>query len=408
MYAGTAIRMAQIMRLNKEFHQSQSLREQEIRRRTFWACVLMDRLLAYYFTKPLTICSDNIRIALPTSEASLAYEEATRGITLDSLGSYAGYPSEVGIMPYFIKTMFLWGNIVDINVCNRRFIDKTTPTDPNGWFYLRHQEMRDWMACLPPSLQWSQQNYMNHSGLGGGKEFLSMHFLIHSAFCDAHQSYLPQLDRSSILLDIVDTAGWSLLHREPSLVSTCVSSALALGEILTWLAKEDASRAELQSVGVAAALLSVCNTYLWLQYAGDPEFSNVDVIEKASSFFSLSLEVLASWERHWKIARQWVNTLKGMDAMYRAAYLAEIGESLPDRQAGAFSSDEDTSSQGYRPQAGNGYPFPDDMLNLFSSLRFIANDSSAKPKMVQSVWSRFAQGWPCNIFIDVPTDPSIG
>lgn len=46
MYVGTAIRMAQIMRLNKDYHQKHSLREQEIRRRVYWACLILDRALA--------------------------------------------------------------------------------------------------------------------------------------------------------------------------------------------------------------------------------------------------------------------------------------------------------------------------------------------------------------------------
>lgn len=68
MYAGAAIRMAQIVRLNKEYHQSHSLKDQETRRRTFWAFVLVDKLLAY--------------------------------LTLRSIESFARFPSDVGILPY--------------------------------------------------------------------------------------------------------------------------------------------------------------------------------------------------------------------------------------------------------------------------------------------------------------------
>lgn len=85
MYAGTVIRMAQMMRLNKEYHQSHPLREQEMRRRTFWACFFMDRLLAYFLTKPAT---------LPGTDAALTYEEPSRGLTLASIGGFGGFPSE--------------------------------------------------------------------------------------------------------------------------------------------------------------------------------------------------------------------------------------------------------------------------------------------------------------------------
>lgn len=393
MYAGTAIRMAQIMRLNKEYHQSHTLKEQEIRRRTFWACLFMDKLLAYFLTKPPTLAALNISVSLPGSDASLAYQEPTRGLTLENIGGFAGFPSEIGILPYLIKTVSLFSDIVDMNVNNHRFIDKLAPTDPASQFRQRHEDMRIWLEALPPSLRWSEQNYANHAGLGHGKDFVAIHFLIRSAFCITHQSYLPQLDGSSILMNAVDAAGWSLLHREPDLITTCVNNAIATAAMASYLFDASAkARSDLKSVWVAASLFSVANTLLWLQYSNDPQYSEVGMIERAEKSFNLLLDIMSPWVEHWKAAQQWLNTLRAMRAMYRAAYLGEVDETVLNELA-AHSSDGDSPSR-YRPRPGDGYISLDVVPSLYDSLRFLASDTSAEPKKLHSVWMQFASGWP--------------
>ncbi|GJN71841.1 hypothetical protein PLICBS_005910 [Purpureocillium lilacinum] len=414
MYAGTAIRMAQIMRLNKEYHQSHTLKEQEIRRRTFWACLFMDKLLAFFLTKPPTLAAINIACALPGTDASLAYQEPTRGITVATLGSFAGFPSEIGILPYLIKTVCLYGDIVDMNVCNHRFVDKAQPTDPLSTFHRSHAAMKVWVDALPPSLTWSEQNYANHAALGQGKAFVAIHFLTRSAFCVAHQAYLPQLDGSSILMDAVDAAGWSLLHREPELISTCVSNALATATMASYLYGSSArARSDLQSVWVAASLFSVANTLLWLQYSNDPLYADAATIEKAEAFFNLVLDIMNLWGVHWRAARQWMHTFRAMRAMYRAAYLGEVDDTILlgdglTGSSGAGAVDEDSPSSGYRPRPGDGYISLNVVPSLYDSLRFLASDTSAEPKRLQSVWMQFASGWPIDLLNGMaPADATV-
>lgn len=408
MYAGTAIRMAQIMRLNKEYHQSHSLKEQEIRRRTLWACIMFDKLLAYFLAKPQTISMANVSIALPGTDASLAYQEATRGLTLENLPFFVEYPSEIGILPYFIKTLSLWSEIVDFNVCNRRFVDKLPPTDITSSFSQRHQNMEGWEASLPPSLQWTPQNYANHASLGQGRDFVAMHFLIRSAFCVAHQSYLPQLDGFSILLDAVDAAGLSLLHREPVLISTCVSNSLALGAATEEMFYScEKARSHLRSTWVAAALLTASNTYMWIQYANDPEYSSAEVVDQARRLFDLVLTLVTEWAAEWKSARVWLQTLKAMQAMYRAAYLGEMDEpslDQPSRPASPSEEEGRETAAPFRPKPGDGYPSLDNISHLLASLRFLTNDTSADPKLLHSVWKRFANGWPQDLVTGLTED----
>lgn len=126
LFTGTAIRMAEIMRLNKEFHQKHSYREQEIRRRTFWACLMFDRALAYFLGKHRTVNEESVSISVPGTDLSMLYQEETRGVTLASLAAYAR-PSDLGLTSYFIKTIILWSDLADFAAYSRRRLEKHPP-----------------------------------------------------------------------------------------------------------------------------------------------------------------------------------------------------------------------------------------------------------------------------------------
>lgn len=109
--------MAQVMHLNKEYHQRHSEQEREIRRRTFWACLQVDRLLAFFLAKPHTLSLGHATIALPSNNVPLAYGEATRGLTLDNLENFSGAPSDIGLLPYLLKSLCVWSGLADFYVC---------------------------------------------------------------------------------------------------------------------------------------------------------------------------------------------------------------------------------------------------------------------------------------------------
>jgi hypothetical protein len=85
MYTGTAIRMAHALQLGSEFNQRHSPRQKEIRRRTFWACFVMDRLISYSNNRPLSIDMVSVRIQLPCPENRFIFEEDLLGLLLTTL-----------------------------------------------------------------------------------------------------------------------------------------------------------------------------------------------------------------------------------------------------------------------------------------------------------------------------------
>ncbi|KAI1849797.1 hypothetical protein JX266_004746 [Neoarthrinium moseri] len=414
LHIGAAIRMAQLMRLNREFHQRHSSKDQELRRRTFWACLLFDRLIAFVMAKPRTLYEGHISVALPISETSLAYGETTKGLTLSNLavGGFAGRVSDTGLMPFYVKTLTLWSAVADIKVCGGRFFEKTVPTHPASRFFQRHNRLREWATSLPVTLAWSRENYELHNTVGQGAVFVTMHFLLRSAFCVAHQLYLPQTNGSALLSDTLDASGWSLLRREPAFITTCVSNALAVGEIASMLYDTgETGLSHLQSAWVAAAMLSAAPTFLWLQFASDIEMIQPEARVQAQAYLALFMDVMHTWKRTWAVARPWGNTMRVWAAVYRLVYLGEpISINLDDSEDDPNNQDRDheqlfTDSYlkaQYRPEPGNGLcPLPNgdshshrEASYLNNTLRLNVIDDAAKKALLHGMWFQLANGWP--------------
>ncbi|KAJ5605761.1 zinc finger transcription factor 1 [Penicillium lagena] len=402
LFSGTAIRMAEIMRLNKEFHQKHTPRDQEIRRRTFWACLLFDRALAYLLAKHRTINLDTVSIAVPSADASLVYQEETRGVSLDELATQRR-PSDLGLTPYLIKAICLWSDLADFVVYSRRRLDWHPPTDSRSTLFIQHASLRSWVDELHPSLRWSADNYKNQCALGQKSPFVAMHFILRSASCVAHQSYLPQRTAYTMLVDIVDAAGWSYFHRDESLIKTCVNSALQVGEMLSYLMDDMEHESSLQTIWVAASILIAANTFLWLQYARDETFSDENMVKEANHYFNLVRQVMTCWVSEWKAARQWLGALDIMHDLYKAAYLGEVSENiLVGRDSGSVAAnspdseneDEEDAANDFRPQPGDGYPSLISLPNLQASVKFATGDTSAKSISVPSIWLQLSGGWP--------------
>ncbi|KAH8690934.1 zinc finger transcription factor 1 [Talaromyces proteolyticus] len=396
LFAGSAIRMAEIMRLNKEFHQKHSLKDQEIRRRVFWACLLFDRALAYLLAKHRTIDLDTISIAVPGTDISLAYHEATKGLSLGELAAHQ-QPSELGLSSYLLKTVCLWSDLADFAVYSRRRLEWYPPTNPQSSFFIRNNALQTWIDSLPPSLCWSIENFNRQCVLRQESTYIAMQFLLHSASCVAHQCYLPHLPTYTKLSEDVDAAGLSYLHREEYLIQSCVSNALEAGEMLSYLMDPDREnhRSSLQTIWVASSSLIVAHVLLWLQNTQDALYSSDEIQQKVKHYLNLIHQLISSWQYEWKIARQWLIALNTMHDLYKAAYLGEINENIlrPESMepSQCFSDDDSTD---FRPQPGDGYPLVVSLPNLQSSVKFATCDTSAKSISIQSIWLQLCGGWP--------------
>lgn len=394
LFCGMAIRMAEIMRLNKEFHQKHSLKEREIRRRTFWACVVFDRALAYFLAKHQTINNSTVSIAVPGTDLSILYQEESRGVLLDDLAANQR-PSDVGLSAYLIKTVCLWSDLADFAAYSRRRLEPLPPTDTQSMFYTRAEALRGWADLLPASLRWTEHNYKSQCVLGQGRIYVSMQFLLHSAFCVAHQCYLPHPTLYTRLEDIVDAAGWSYLYREEPIINTCVTHALIAGDMLVYLMSTK-QEMHLQNVWVASSALIIANVFLWIQYAHDEVYATPENRQKASQYFGLIQKLVSSWTEVWAVAGQWLIALDVMRDLYKAAYLGEVEERLMTHTDEGIDPGQasDELLNDFRPQPGDGFPTLLSLPNLQASVKLATCDTSARSINLPSIWLQLSGGWP--------------
>ncbi|CAG9975120.1 unnamed protein product [Clonostachys byssicola] len=405
MTTGIAIRMAQYMRLNKEYNEGVTVQMQEIRRRVFWSCWVFDRTSAYLLNKPRTLSLANVAIALPNTEAALVHHEVTKGWTLDDFHKMNARMSETGMTPYYLKAVSLWSDLADFSVCRRRLRDNLPPTEPRSAFYKLNGELSQWYNALEPTISWSVPNFEMQRHLGQGSLFLATHLLSRSAVCVGHQCYLPHLDNYTVLSGSIDAAGWSYLHREESLIEACISNALSVGEILTWAVAAQVFQDHndhLQRLWAAKSILSIVRSLLWIRHATDPKVSET-MQGLAVKYLDVISRLLSSWIGQWKVAKQWLSIVEALSALCNAAYLGDIDESLLAPQAPNESPDEDASKQFY-PRPGNGQRSTINDPNLLSSLDLAGCDTTSKHRDLQSIWWQLTGGWPFRVSLEAYTD----
>ncbi|KAK4950599.1 hypothetical protein LTR10_010592 [Elasticomyces elasticus] len=311
IFTGIAIRQAQVLRLGREYYSRVSNRQMEVQRRTFWACLVMDRLVSYGCWRPQMIDLDCVAINLPCPENSFAFEQPFDGHKLGAL-PFPCDSAGLGMLPYFIAILVLWAQATYIQIKGgRRYINQQLASSASSLSDLE-TKLEDFNKSVPVSMQWSAQNlkvfrHTNQEGL-----FINFHFLLLNARCVLNQEYLPYPDgTASNPADISH-------ERQEAIVAACVYSSETTITIMNelWHA-DDISKRHLQSVFAAAALLSAVNTQLWLQYVRDPES---DTSQRAQIRVHEVATILESWKPQWPVADAWLRTLVSLCDLYEDAY----------------------------------------------------------------------------------------
>ncbi|ERT03199.1 hypothetical protein HMPREF1624_01504 [Sporothrix schenckii ATCC 58251] len=239
MHAGTALRMADALQLSVELDADQQApfvfgptatsarrhvgpRQRETRRRTFWACFVVDRLISYtchhrfYISLPPVISkgvATNVLygtrgggedVRLPCANNTFAFDENDPGPWLnDFMGGQSPHQtpggqlslSRTSVTPFYLCLLRLWGDMALLHATGGRRRTPYAPTDPAGPFAKAGAAISDFATqVVPPAMHWSAANYRLHRLTGQAQMFVQFNFLLHHARCVMHHEYLPQLD----------------------------------------------------------------------------------------------------------------------------------------------------------------------------------------------------------------------
>jgi hypothetical protein len=328
----------------------------------------------------------SVRIQLPCPENRFAFEEDYSGPSLDNITLHVNQVSQLGIVPFYIMMVKLWGDMAIVHLTGGRRRSKFAPNDPAGEFYKCDKAIEDFVSGLPPNLSWSARNYKLHQATGQAQAFVIMNFLLHHSRCVMHQEYLPQLDlQYALTVEIdpaatYDSAGISLDHIDQRIIAACVDSVNAITDMATILnSGDEQDREMLQSTFAANALMTASAVHLWILYTQTCDRCPKHVAKAKANQL---LQIIKSWQTQWRVATAWVETLEILYKLYEFSYGTgdmsdlncwETGEDeISESQALA---EEVTDEFGGHPGLSDGDGFPDPSticLRLFDKVRSIS------------------------------------
>ncbi len=193
---GMAIRMAFALQLHKDLEHDSlplpgnaqlSFIDREIRRRTMWACFLMDRFESSGSDRPTFVREETITIQLPIKERYFQLDmagptESLSGQVLHPVaideGQLADAKENMGVAAYMIRTIAVWGRVINYLNQGGKELDPLPMWSPESEYAKLVKQADDTLAMLPESLAYSQDNMRLHETEGLANQFLFLHVAI--------------------------------------------------------------------------------------------------------------------------------------------------------------------------------------------------------------------------------------
>ncbi|KAI9928889.1 hypothetical protein ASPWEDRAFT_37214 [Aspergillus wentii DTO 134E9] len=211
-FGGQALRMAYALQLHRELdydpllsqsngNGSQlSFTDREIRRRTMWACYLMDRYNSSGSQRPPTGNEKFLQIQLPITESQFQMEipgpteDLDGGVpnpVPDDVGQLSNAKSNMGVSAYIIRAVVIWGRIVDyLNLGGKTKDTRPLWSPESGYSHLKRQ-IDDFSSSLPSSLVFTYENLQIHAAERIANQFLFLHMIIHQNTLFLNQFAIP-------------------------------------------------------------------------------------------------------------------------------------------------------------------------------------------------------------------------
>ena len=211
-FGGQALRMAYALQLHRELDYDPLLShsngngsqlshtDREIRRRTMWACLLMDRYNSSGSQRPPIGNEKFLQIQLPIKESHFHMEIPGPTEDLDGhvpnpvpadIGQLSNAQENMGVSAYIIKSVVIWGRIVDyLNLGGKRKDPYPLWSPESGYTQLK-QQIEEFSASLPSHLSFTYENLHIHAAERIANQFLFLHIIIHQNMLFLNQFAIP-------------------------------------------------------------------------------------------------------------------------------------------------------------------------------------------------------------------------
>lgn len=307
---GIAHRMVQILRLTSEDKfERKDLADAEIKRRTFWCCFILDKLISNGSDRPPSLDSKSITTLLPVSDHDFLLGRETQTTTL------AESQREGSLLSYVIRIVDILGSVVAWSGGGGRDIDKTPPWDPDMPFSRFEKALDDWETFLPRHMKLHSSSLSAHVACGQGNLFALMHLLNYHARCYLHREYLsfippPHYDPANGPCDGPQLARRPSLQEPPDFwlhsVQTAIQSARRTSTFFEEMVKQDLGPWVYPFSGMclmtASTLHVFCSLSSWKsceEYMGIP----------AKRMLAENLRHMIKFQEIWNLAAHWVRVI---------------------------------------------------------------------------------------------------
>ncbi|KAH8898747.1 hypothetical protein GQ53DRAFT_359630 [Thozetella sp. PMI_491] len=393
MYAGTAIRMAQLLRLHREYHNRTTALEQEVRRRMMWTCYILDRLMAVACSRPQTVLRDSLTIQLPAPEDDFLFGVKFVGPKLDN---FSAQSSVQCLFSYFIKAVDLWAESTTQFPLGKLFNDDTQAMNP---LPPPNEAASLWLKSLPAPLTWSTQNYALHRKRGTATLFATNVLVLNHAVCIGLQDYLLL---SSSGHSNASSTMW--VEIQEHIAPTCFVCADEIRSIAAHLHSEETDgRETLKTPFSGMALLTAATIFLWQIYCSEdsPGSPGSEIILLLEQKVLEIHKILDTWASDWRLARAWRESIELVTQVYATAYQKPVIEfPPPSNDLEQYSDDAPEGEESL--SLGGGIPDPDNnSISLVRSVRGLFVTLSESPetrreqaqKYVRAMWREvFSRG----------------
>jgi hypothetical protein len=159
--------------------------DREIRRRTMWACFLMDRFNSSGTDRPTFIREETLKIPLPIKEKNFQYDipgptETLSGQVLEPVteGQSTDAKENMGVAAWMIKAITLWGRIIGYLNQGGKELDPHPMWSPDSEYSKLIKQTEDILTELPESLVYTPENLHLHETDNMANQFLFLHISI--------------------------------------------------------------------------------------------------------------------------------------------------------------------------------------------------------------------------------------
>jgi hypothetical protein len=194
IYSGMAIRLAQAIGLpyeeDEENHRDTAT-EREVRRRTWWSCFIIDRMLSAGKYRPTMISVKQMKVKPPCfddqflflrDETTNFWDEPTRADEI---------VNDDRVFGSYIRLVEIFGKFSEWSYAGGRKTETLPPWDSSTQFFKLRQELERFYHNLPSNLTFNKPNLSAHIENRNATTYASMHTLYSLCLIILYREYIP-------------------------------------------------------------------------------------------------------------------------------------------------------------------------------------------------------------------------